>query len=198
MAQQLADRPVARSRSGPLRVVGALVVALLVVGAVVVLRGGGSADVRLTSYAVSERQPMRELRGTTLDGAKLDLAQYAGKVVVLNVWGSWCNPCRAEAYALARVARRTAAQGVQFVGVDVREPSRTTAAAYEKKFDVPYPSLEATRDTAPLLALHGILPVSPPGTLVLDRQGRVAARAIGGVTEEQLRDLLEPVVAERA
>lgn len=140
---------------------------------------------------------MSDLRGRALDGSALDLHRFAGRVVVVNVWGSWCGPCRGEAYALARVARSTAAQGVQFVGVDVRDPSREAADAFVEKFGIPYPSLEATADTGPLLALQGILPVDPPGTLVIDAQGRIAARAVGAVTEQQLRDLLDPVLAER-
>lgn len=184
-----------RRRTGGLLAVA--VVCVLAVGALLAFRGGGGPQSAVTTYAAADRKPAPALTGTTLDGEPFSLADLRGHVVVVNVWGSWCGPCRVEAPALERVATATRSQGVAFVGIDVRDDVRS-AQAFVQKFSVGYPSIDASTDTGPLLALRGVLPVSPPATMVLDRTGRVAATVIGGVTEPGLRALLDPVVAEGA
>ncbi|HSN06102.1 MAG TPA: TlpA disulfide reductase family protein [Candidatus Angelobacter sp.] len=137
--------------------------------------------------------------GTTLDGARLDLASMRGKVVVVNFWASWCGPCREEAGALQKVYDETHAKGVDFVGiVSGGKDSLQNAQAFTRRFDVTYPSM-FDQDNSLVLAFAGQLPPSAiPTTLVLDREGRVAARAIDAVDRSRLLGMIEPVLAEKA
>jgi thiol-disulfide isomerase/thioredoxin len=140
--------------------------------------------------AEGDRPPAPQLSGTTLEGERLDVADYRGQVVVLNFWASWCPPCRAEAPNLVEVAEQTKASGVQFVGVNVKN-ARDEALAFERKQGVPYPSLHDQPGVL-LTRFRKLVPQVPPTTLILDRQGRIAGRFIGGVTT---RELLLPVRA---
>jgi thiol-disulfide isomerase/thioredoxin len=130
------------------------------------------------------------LAGTTLEGEPLDVADYRGQVVVLNFWASWCPPCRAEAGNLVEVAQQTEAEGVQFIGVNVKN-AKDEAIAFERKAGVPYPSLHDQPGVL-LTRFRELVPQVPPTTLILDREGRIAGRFIGGVTT---RELLVPVRA---
>jgi thiol-disulfide isomerase/thioredoxin len=140
--------------------------------------------------AEGDRPPAPVLAGTTLAGERLDVADYRGRVVVLNFWASWCPPCRAEAPNLVEVAEKTKASGVQFVGVNVKN-ARDEALAFERKQNVTYPSLHDQPGVL-LTRFRTLVPQVPPTTLLLDRQGRIAGRFIGGVTT---RELLLPVQA---
>ncbi|EYT84648.1 MULTISPECIES: TlpA family protein disulfide reductase [unclassified Streptomyces] len=145
-----------------------------------------------------DRKPAPELSGKTIDGKELDLASYKGKVVVLNVWGSWCSPCRAEAPNLVKVAGDTAAKGVQFVGINTRDTSTQPAQQFEKSYAVPYPSLYDPTGKLMLRFKKGTLnPQAIPSTLVIDRDGNIAARALQALSEEKLRKMLDPVLAEK-
>lgn len=147
--------------------------------------------------APAEREAAPVLSGTTLDGAKLDVASYRGKVVVVNLWASWCSPCRAEAGVLEETYAETKGKGVEFVGiVSGGKDSVDNARAFTRKFDVTYPSM-FDGDNSLVLAFRGQLPPSAiPTTLVLDREGRVAARALGEVDRSRLLGMIEPVLAE--
>ncbi len=140
--------------------------------------------------APDDRPPAPELSGTTLEGERLDVSDYEGQVVVLNFWASWCPPCRAEAPNLIEVAEATKGEGVQFVGVNVKN-AKDEALAFERKQGVPYPSLHDQPGVL-LTRFRKLVPQVPPTTLLLDRQGRIAGRFIGGVTT---RELLVPVQA---
>lgn len=159
--------------------------------------GDGSVAV----LAVDEREAPVEIAGETLDGEPLDLADLRGRAVVLNVWGSWCPPCRAEAPDLVAAHDRLAEgypDEVSFVGLNVRDASTTNARGFEETFAVPYPSLYDP-DSVLLLGLRGEIPPNAiPSTLVLDRSGAVAARVLGPVEEGTLVGLVEDVLAEDA
>ncbi|MDO7868595.1 TlpA disulfide reductase family protein [Nocardioides jiangxiensis] len=189
----------ARTQHGR-RVAAAALTALLAGPALAACSGleggkeGGTAtgSGTVTSIEAADRGAPVAFAGTTLDGDQLDIADYRGKVVVLNVWGSWCAPCREEAPALVTAEKDLASSGVAFLGIDVRETSKANADAFIRTYGIPWPSID-DQGGKTLLALRGILPpTATPSTLVLDPKGRVAARILGPVpTAITLKDLAE-------
>lgn len=138
------------------------------------------------------------LEGTTVDGRQWSTAEARGKVIVVNVWGSWCPPCVEEMPRLQKVWADSASAGkpVAFVGIDLRE-SPETGAAFLKANNITYPSLSNDASGGrPMLALEGKAPATPT-TLVLDLDGRIAARVLAPVSEATLRGLVEDTLAER-
>jgi thiol-disulfide isomerase/thioredoxin len=149
----------------------------------------------VTVVPPAQRVPAPQFAGPLLDGGTFDLADARGDVVVLNVWGSWCAPCRAEAPDLVAVAQASEPDGVQFVGVNTRDTT-TAAQAFEDEFEVPYPSV-VDADGRLLLAFRETLPPAAiPSTLVVDREGRMAARVVGPISETSLADLVDQVAQE--
>ena len=158
--------------------------------------GYTSGNLALNFVAASHRHSAPNVTGTLLDGSPFDLTAWRGKVVVVNFWGSWCAECHAEAQALQEVYAVDRSRGVEFLGVDIRDDV-PSATQFNRKYAVTYPSLNDP-DNLVALRFHGIPPDATPTTLVLDRNGRVAARQSGEILYSQLRDLVDKVLAERA
>jgi thiol-disulfide isomerase/thioredoxin len=158
-------------------------------------KGYVAGDGAIEQIAPDDRRTTIAVHGHTLEGAPLDSTDYRGKVLVLNTWGSWCPPCNAEAPGLQRTWAGFAGSAVQFVGIDVREGA-AAGLAFQRKMKVTYPSL-AWDGGAVLLQLQGKAAATPT-TLVLDRQGRLAARISGEAQGSTLRDLVDDVLAEPA
>jgi peroxiredoxin len=145
-------------------------------------------------FQPGSRSAAPDFTGTTLTGQKFRLSDDRGNVVVLNFWGSWCAPCRAEAPALAALARHFGHDPVRFLGDDVRD-STVAARAFEHTFNVSYPSLNDPGEQV-ALAFNSTVPATAiPSTLVIDRAGRIAARVVGAVSYYGLRDLITKVMA---
>lgn len=144
----------------------------------------------------AEREPAPEFGGPLLGGGgEFHLADARGEIVVLNVWGSWCPPCRKEAPALQAVHEDLGDDGVRFVGVNTRD-DEVAAVAFEEEFGITYPSVVDT-DGRRMLAFRDTLPPNAiPTTLVIDRDGEMAARVLGEITEDSLRDLLTDLLGE--
>jgi thiol-disulfide isomerase/thioredoxin len=155
---------------------------------------GGKTDIFYDPPAT--RGVVAGLSGESLTepGTTVSLQRYRGQVVVLNVWGSWCGPCRAEADDLVRVATATADQGVQFIGIDVRD-SRQAGADFARDFGLTYPSIFDPPGRT-LLALKGIPRSVVPLTIVLDRQHRVAAVFLHAVHAQDLQPIVERISRE--
>ncbi|GAA4066366.1 TlpA disulfide reductase family protein [Streptomyces shaanxiensis] len=152
----------------------------------------------IDTVAQGKRTTAPELSGETIDGKQLSTADYKGKILVVNVWGSWCPPCRAEAKNFQTVYDDVKGQGVEFVGINTRDTSTTPAKAFEKEFGVTYPSLYDPTGKQMLRFEKGTLnPQAIPSTLVIDRKGGIAARALTPLSEETLRSMLKPVLAEK-
>ena len=121
---------------------------------------------------------------------------FAGKVVVINVWGQWCGPCRAEASALQRVYDVTRANGVALLGIDVRDNNRQAAQDFVEDRKVTFASIydPAMRT---MIAFGGKYPTSViPSTLVLDRSHRVAAVFLRELLAEDLQPVVQRIAAE--
>jgi thiol-disulfide isomerase/thioredoxin len=160
-------------------------------------KGFVSGDGTIERLGLDERLTPLTLSGTTLQGARWKVADAADKVLVLNVWGSWCGPCVAEMPHLQQVWSQmsTAGRPVQFMGVNYRDGAET-AKAFLRANNVTYPSLEDDGGRT-LLALRGKANTTPT-TLVLDRRGRIAARVSGPVSAATLSGLVKDVLGERS
>lgn len=156
-------------------------------------KGYISGDGAITTRAVAEREQPIELVGEDLDGNELDLTGFRGTPVVVVVWGSWCPPCVAEAPAVVEAAEDLG-DDAQFVGLNLRDGNQAQARAFERNYDVPFPSFYSP-DGQEMLAFQGVLtPRSIPAFVVLDTEGRVAASINGGLPSKQtLIDLVEDV-----
>lgn len=121
---------------------------------------------------------------------------FAGRVIVINVWGQWCAPCRAEVAQLQQVYDATRSSGVSFLGIDVRDNNRDAAQDFVNDRHVTYPSIydPAMRT---LIAFGGKYPTTViPSTLVLDRQHRVAAVFLRELLAEDLQPVVQRLAAE--
>jgi len=149
-------------------------------------------DGTVVQIPAAERTDPIEISGPSLEDEPIDLADLRGEVVVLNIWGSWCNPCLAEAPILKEASEQVDAS---FVGMSFRETSFENALAVERRFGIEYPTIA---DTGPgVLALGRYAPRSPPSTYVLDTRGRVAAVISGAITSAgTLEDVVEDVRAD--
>ncbi|MFD7555894.1 MULTISPECIES: TlpA family protein disulfide reductase [unclassified Streptomyces] len=164
--------------------------------------GGGyvTGSGGIARVAQGERTEAPKLDGETVDGSTLDVSTLKGKVVVLNVWGSWCAPCRAEAPHFAKVAKELADAGkdVAFVGINTRDSSKQTAAAFESDFGITYPSIYDPVGKLMLRFPKGTLnPNAIPATVVLDKEGKIAARAQVAMDDVALRGMIDPLLAEK-
>lgn len=155
-----------------------------------------SGNGTMVEYAAADRKSAPRLTGELVDGSDYDPSANKGKVVVVNFWGSWCAPCRAEADDLEAVYAATKASGVEFLGVNVKD-SRDNAKAYEQAFKVTYPSIY---DRAQRVALkfRDTPPNAIPATIILDRQGRVAVVFRRPLLSKDLQPVVERVAAEKS
>lgn len=142
------------------------------------------------------RQTAPEFSGEYLDETPFRSTDLAGDIVVLNFWGSWCGPCRVESPDFQAVYADVAASGVQFLGVDVKD-QRQLAQAFMDDLGVEYPSLFDPRGEV-ALAFRGFPANVVPSTILLDREGRVAAVYVAVVPQDDLRRALDALLAEGA
>ncbi|HYN92376.1 MAG TPA: TlpA disulfide reductase family protein [Pilimelia sp.] len=140
-----------------------------------------------------DRPAAPAVAGDLLEGGRYERGERRGRVVVINFWGSWCAPCRAEIDDLERTYQATKSDGVDFLGINVRDDRDRALAFHNGR--VSYPSLF---DPASRLALDfDIPPNAIPATIVLDRAGRIARVVRAAVTREELEPLVADVAAER-
>jgi peroxiredoxin len=156
---------------------------------------GGQTDL---TYDGDDRQPIPEMTGESLmdEGEQLSLSSYDGKVVVLNIWGAWCPPCRVEAPQLQEVWESYEDKGVQVLGIDVRDDQRSAPADFMRDTGLTYPSIYDPPGRS-LLALKGYPRAAVPSTIVLDKQHRVAAIFLRDLLAEDLTPLLDRLLAEK-
>ena len=141
-----------------------------------------------------QRATAPSFSGTLLDGSAFRSASLRGSVAVLNFWGSWCAPCRVETPEFSSVASSVAGRGVRFLGVDVKEDEQFAQAFLDSR-QISYPSLYDPRGEV-ALAFRDYPANAIPSTIVLDRQGRVAAVYTAAVSQQDLRSVVDAVTGE--
>ncbi|MEU7712640.1 TlpA family protein disulfide reductase [Micromonospora chalcea] len=151
-----------------------------------------AADGSVVTCEPAQRSKTPKVSGELLTGGGYDISRDRGQVVVVNFWGSWCAPCRAEADDLEDTYQATKGSGVSFLGINVQD-SKDKALAFEEG-RVTYPSIF---DPASRQALNfDIPPNTTPATVVLDREGRIAVVIRRAVTRDELRPIVEKIAAE--
>lgn len=158
-----------------------------------------SGDGRVQEIPADQRGDAVEFTGTAVDGSTITSADYAGSVLVLNFWYAGCGPCRAEAATLEQTYQDVEPDGASFLGVNIYDGPEQ-AASFEEKYGITYPSLLAREDADLLLAFAAWTPLQAvPITLVLDADGRVAARFVGQVASGSiLTTIVRDVLSEAA
>ena len=178
---------------------GIKAVALMAISVLLTSCGGGGTSTSQESFvsgngSVTFINPEKRVQAPALSGMTLSGTNYTysvGKVAVVNVWASWCSPCRAEAPTLVALANKYS--DVAFIGILTRD-NPATAEAFQRRFSLPYPTLI---DDSLLIGFKGSLPANAiPSTVLIDKAGRVAARISGAVTVASLSDLIERVSTE--
>jgi len=178
---------------------GIKAVALMAISVLLTSCGGGGTSTSQESFvsgngSVTFINPDKRVEAPALSGMTLSGTNYTysvGKVAVVNVWASWCSPCRAEAPTLVAIANKYS--DVAFIGILTRD-NPATAEAFQRRFSLPYPTLI---DDSLLIGFKGSLPANAiPSTVLIDKAGRVAARISGAVSVASLSDLLERVSTE--
>lgn len=153
-------------------------------------KGFIAGDSRVVEIEAADRGEPVDFTGSTETGDTVTSADYAGGVLVVNFWYAACGPCRAEAPLLEEAAASFDGQDVAFLGVNTSD-SAEAAAAFAQSYDVTYPSLIAAEDGAIKLAFAQRTPINAtPTTLVLDKEGRVAARIIGQLLDASILETL--------
>jgi thiol-disulfide isomerase/thioredoxin len=157
-----------------------------------------AGDGTISEFAEPQRGETIQFSGQTVEGGTFESAETLGEVTVVNFWYAGCAPCRVEAPILEEVSQ-SFDDGVHFVGVNVRDQAGT-AASFEKDFGVSYPSILDVNDGTAQLAFAGdVPPAAVPTTIVLDQEGRVAARVLGQLTEASiLESIIDRLLAEQA
>jgi len=175
-------------------------IALIVVLAIALAGCGGggtssaeesfvSGDGATTFIKIADRKIAPAISGLTLDGTYYTYPK--DKMAVVNVWASWCAPCRAEAPTLVALANKY--EDVAFIGILTRD-NPANAEAFERRFKITYPTVI---DDSILIGFKGSLPANAiPSTVILDKNGLVAARISGVVTVASLTELIEKISAE--
>lgn len=157
-----------------------------------------AGDGTVTEYRdIASRKTGSAWESKTADGQTLRSSDLLGSVVVLNFWYAGCAPCRAETPDLDKLGKEFASQGVVVLGVDLRDTA-ATALAFNRNHKISYPSVMDAESGDVVLSYTGIVtPDAVPTTLLLDRQGRVAARVIGRIEPGILKTLIKSVLEEK-
>ena len=144
---------------------------------------------------VAKRTQAGAFSGDGLSGGTINLADYAGKIVVINFWATWCGPCTVETPQFDSVYRTVKDKGVQFVGIDTKETSRDSARAVVTDNKITYPMMwDEQGKTA--VALGKIPAQALPFTVLLDKQHRVAAVYLSSLSAKDLQPVLNTLIAE--
>jgi len=175
-----------KRRSSFLLAAGALLAAAGGVGVNLMMRKGGADEAAVNALW---SLPLQDL-----SGAPQPLTRWKGKVLVVNFWATWCEPCREEVPALVRTHAKYASKGVEIVGISLDSVAKVKPFAEE--FKISYPLVIASIDAIDVTKKLGNNAGGLPYTLVLDARGQARTRRLGGITEAQLSEALDPILSE--
>lgn len=178
------------NRAAELVVMGAVAAAALAVG--VVLRPSGRDEAGSAIAAASAAAGLMAARLPDIDGRPQALEQWRGKVLVVNFWATWCAPCREEIPAFIRAQERWGTKGLQIVGIAIDEKDKVRPYATELKIN--YPILIGGLDGIELARQAGNRLGGLPFTVLFDRQGGAVHSQLGGVSEQKLNALVQPLL----
>jgi thiol-disulfide isomerase/thioredoxin len=142
----------------------------------------------------SERGAAIDLTAALLDGSSWKLSDYRGQVLILNSWGPWCAPCRTEVPELQELLNNKVDEGLQVFGFATRT-NESAVNAFLSKRDITYPQI-ADFDSALISQIEGVPSATVPGTIFIDKKGRVAGFALGAADISLIRNLTESLLEE--
>jgi peroxiredoxin len=165
-----------------------LLVAALVV--TVFTQGKGNASGNMMAYPVGQRPAAPDFTATSLTGTPINFASYRGKIVVLNIWGSWCGPCRGEGQTLMYLDKEYGPQGIAFLGDDIQD-TPANALSFLHGEDITYPSVNDANGAVEERLSIAVPVNGPPTTLVIDKTGHIAGVIAGPATYPDVTTLLK-------
>jgi thiol-disulfide isomerase/thioredoxin len=156
-----------------------------------------AGDGTVTEFALGSRPKAASWSGVTESGEEISSAQLEGVITVMNFWYAGCAPCRIEMPELIELQTEFLPEGVQFIGVNVRD-SAETSLAFARRIDMNFPSVMDAKTGSVVLGFTGVVtPQAVPTTLVIDAQGNVSARVLGRIDKGILTTLVKTVIEER-
>jgi thiol-disulfide isomerase/thioredoxin len=156
-----------------------------------------AGDGTVTEFALGSRPKAASWSGVTESGEEISSSQLDGVITVMNFWYAGCAPCRIEMPELIELQTEYLPEGVQFIGVNVRD-SAETSLAFARRIDMNFPSVMDAKTGSVVLGFTGVVtPQAVPTTLVIDAQGNVSARVLGRIDKGILTTLVKTVIEER-
>lgn len=156
-----------------------------------------AGDGTVTEFALGSRPKAASWSGVTESGEEISSTQLDGVITVINFWYAGCSPCRIEMPELIELQTEFLREGVQFIGVNVRD-SAETSLAFARRIDMNFPSVMDAKTGSVVLGFTGVVtPQAVPTTLVIDAQGNVSARVLGRIDKGILTTLVKTVIEER-
>jgi thiol-disulfide isomerase/thioredoxin len=154
-------------------------------------------DPLIRTWKAGERPAVPDLAGPSLEGDKVSLSDYRGKVVLINAWASYCGACRVETPELKKIEKKWGGRGLAVLGLD-SDSGRAAGLAFQKQYKLDYPSLHDPSGKQTLRLPRGVVTTQGlPFTIVVDRDGKVAATRMGAVTEARLDKVVAPLLEKR-
>ena len=156
-----------------------------------------AGDGTVTEFALGSRPKAASWSGITESGEAISSTQLEGVITVMNFWYAGCAPCRIEMPELIELQTEFLSEGVQFIGVNVRD-SAETSLAFARRIDMNFPSVMDAKTGSVVLGFTGVVtPQAVPTTLVIDAEGNVSARVLGRIDKGILTTLVKTVIEER-